>query len=316
MLDRALALREWAAQRLATLVNLDSPSGDGPLIRAVTDQLADGFARLGGRIARDGDHLVCRWPGPGDGHVLLVGHADTVFPVGTAARRPFHLDGDTLRGPGVHDMKGALVAVELALRLIHGQPLRRPVRLVIVADEEIGSPDGQRVVAAQSVGAVAALGLEPPLPGGALKIGRRGVARVRLAVRGVAAHSGLDADAGVSAIDELVDQLSLLRGAFPSCATLNVGAIAGGAKANVIAAAAEAELGLRFADQTEERRVFEALAGLAPVRPGARLDVTRLSHRPAWPEDPTNPLAAELREIAAGLGLRLSAGTSGGAGDT
>jgi glutamate carboxypeptidase len=325
LLVRADGLREHALARLERLVSLESPSGERGLLAAVADELQAGYERAGARVQRDpgpdGDHLVCDWAGAAadGGHALLIGHYDTVLPAGSIDSRPFALAGDVLSGPGVFDMKGALVSVELALRLLadDGRALRRPVRLVIVNDEELGSPDGQRVVAAHALGAVAAIGLEPPLPGGRLKTGRRGVARVRLTVDGREAHAGLDQADGVSAIDELVDQLTGLRdlGGAPGVG-LNVGTICGGTRANVVAGHAGAELGLRFADAAAERSAQERFDALRLVRRDAVVKTEWLSRRPAWAADPANPLAAEFVALAAGLGIELGTGTSGGAGDT
>jgi glutamate carboxypeptidase len=328
LLARAQEMRGYALERLERLVTADSPSNEPELLQAIQRDLADGYVATGARAEHvDGDHLVCHWPAtsssPEDvGHVLLIGHSDTVFPRGTPARRPFRLapDGDTVTGPGVYDMKGALVAVELAMLLLAraGRSPSRPVRLVVVSDEETGSPDGQRVVAAHAEGAVAALGLEPPLPGGGLKVGRRGVARVELVVEGVEAHAGLDAAQGVSAVDELVDQLVALRAVRPGPpeAELNVGTITGGTRANVVAGQARAEVGLRFSTVEAERSLLTALESARPVRAGATIRTRRLSHRPVWTADPANPVAARLVASASAMGLRLSTGFSGGAGDT
>ncbi len=320
----AEALRERALTRLATLVTLESPSGDQARLARLADELQRGYERVGAWVERvagpDGDHLVFHWGADGDGaHVLLIGHYDTVLPAGTIADRPFACAGDVLTGPGVFDMKGALVEVELALQLLDsGQNVPRPVRLVIVNDEEIGSPDGQRVVAAQADGAVAAIGLEAPLPGGRLKTGRRGVARVRLSVDGLEAHAGLDQAAGVSAIDELIDQVRLLQDRLPEPpgVACNVGLITGGTRANVVAGRASAELGLRFGDAAAERAAAQLLESLHAIRDGASLRVEWLSRRPVWVADPENPLAAQFAALAAEFGLELGTGTSGGAGDT
>jgi glutamate carboxypeptidase len=324
LLERASALRVHALARLETLVTLESPSGDRALLAPVADDLQAAYERVGARVRRDpgpdGDHLVCDWGGNADGgHVLLIGHYDTVLAAATIESRPFRLDGDVLSGPGVFDMKGALVEVELALQLLDGgRKLPRPVRLVIVNDEEIGSPDGQRVVAANADGAVCAIGLEAPLPGGRLKTGRRGVARVRLSVDGVEAHAGLDQAAGVSAIDELVDQVRLLQDRLPEPPSVacNIGLIGGGTRANVVAGQASAELGLRFGDPEAERAAAAVLQSLHPVRDGASLRVEWLSRRPVWAADPHNPLAAQFAALGRELGIELGTGTSGGAGDT
>ncbi|MFD8736530.1 M20/M25/M40 family metallo-hydrolase [Streptomyces sp. NPDC059618] len=333
LLTLARTFGDPVLERWEYLVALETPSGDADRAAVFGKELAAGLAATADRLEQPpgpgGDHLVAYWNGSGAGdegsragHTLLVAHSDTVFPAGTVARRPFTLagDGDTVTGPGVFDMKGSLVAVELAMDLLSrtGAAPRRPVRLVVVNDEEIGSPDGSRLVARHAEGAHAVLGLEPPLPGGALKIGRRGVARVRLSVRGVSAHAGLDAALGVSAIDELVDQLAGLRekaAALPDAA-LNVGTITGGTRANVVADHAEAEIGLRYATAETERALLAALLEPTPVRRRAALSAETLSHRPAWAMDPANPLAAQLVTLAATLGLDLPLGSSGGAGDT
>ncbi|MFJ5521211.1 M20/M25/M40 family metallo-hydrolase [Streptomyces griseoluteus] len=336
LLSLARTCGDSVLERWEDLVALETPSGDADRAAVFGGQLAVGLAATADRVEQPpgpgGAHLVAHWKGrdtradagdgPSAGHTLLVAHSDTVFPAGTVARRPFTLaeDGDTVTGPGVFDMKGSLVAVELAMALLArtGAAPGRPVRLVVVNDEEIGSPDGSRLVARHAEGAHAVLGLEPPLPGGALKIGRRGVARVRLSVRGVSAHAGLDAALGVSAIDELVDQLAGLRAtaaAHPDAA-LNVGTITGGTRANVVADHAEAEIGLRYATPVTEQALLSALREPTPVRERATLFAETLSHRPAWVMDPANPLAAELTSLAATLGLDLPLGSSGGAGDT
>ncbi|MEU1599340.1 M20/M25/M40 family metallo-hydrolase [Streptomyces sp. NPDC005708] len=336
LLALARTFGDTVLERWERLVALETPSGDADRAAVFGKELAAGLAATADRVEQPpgpgGDHLVAYWDGletegdagdgPPAGHTLLVAHSDTVFPAGTVARRPFTLaeDGDTVTGPGVFDMKGSLVAVELAMDLLSrtGATPGRPVRLVVVNDEEIGSPDGSRLVARHAEGAHAVLGLEPPLPGGALKIGRRGVARVRLSVRGVSAHAGLDAALGVSAIDELVDQLAGLRATAASLpdAALNVGTISGGTRANVVADHAEAEIGLRYATSETERALLSALLEPTPVRERAALTAETLSHRPAWAMDPANPLAAELTTLAAALGLDLPLGSSGGAGDT
>ncbi|WP_406260032.1 M20/M25/M40 family metallo-hydrolase [Actinacidiphila glaucinigra] len=336
LLALARTMADPVLERWQTLVALETPSGDAGRAAVFGERLAAGLTATADSVRQppgpDGAHLVAYWNGretkddegdaPPAGHTLLVAHSDTVFPAGTITRRPFTLaeDGDTVTGPGVFDMKGSLVAVELAMDLLSrtGATPRRPVRLVVVNDEEIGSPDGSRLVARHAEGAHAVLGLEPPLPGGALKIGRRGVARVRLSVRGVSAHAGLDAALGVSAIDELVDQLTGLRATATSLpdAALNVGTITGGTRANVVADHAEAEIGLRYTTPETEQALLRALLEPTAVRERAALSAELLSHRPAWAMDPANPLAAELITLAATLGMDLPIGSSGGAGDT
>jgi len=341
-----------AVERLARLVRLESPSGDVTRLGALRDVLADRLAELGGTVqlvpGGAGDHVRAVFPAtspaasratspaafpttspaasrtvggaPAGGHILVVGHYDTVWEAGWLASHPFTLRGLVASGPGVLDMKGAIVALELAFELLKdsGRAPAQPVQVVLVADEEVSSPHGRTAVMDAAAGAAAVVGLEPPHPDGGLKTGRRGVARVRLEVHGREAHAGLAVAGGVSAIDELLDQLVRLRDALPRAADLgwNIGRVSGGTRANVVAGRASAEIGLRFATRQTERAAFSAVRSLTPVRPGARVAAEILSSRPAWPATPGNPLAEHVIGLAAGLGERLGARPAGGAGDT
>ncbi|MFD8702041.1 M20 family metallopeptidase [Kitasatospora sp. NPDC059648] len=322
---RARTLAGAVRRRCADLARIESPSGDAPRLDALAEELADGFRATGATARREpgpaGDHLVIEWQGRDESlpHLLVVGHHDTVWPVGTLADWPVAEQDGRLTGPGVVDMKGGLAVLEGALALLAdlGERPHRTVRLVVVSDEEVGSPDGRRLVERQLRGAAAALGLEPPHPDGRLKTARRGSTRVRLTVTGREAHAGNDAHDGVSAVDELVDQLVLVRGLAGQPGTeLNAGRISGGSRANVIAGRAEAELGLRFSTAEAQRRTLDNLARLTALRPGARVRTEVLSSRPAWPERTGNPLLRHVRSLAAVLGQQLDGAPAGGAGDT
>jgi glutamate carboxypeptidase len=291
---------------LRLLVEHESPTGATRELRDVLVRLLTG---AGAAAETDGEHVVARIGAGAGPHVLVLGHFDTVWPIGALAERPFTVEDDRASGPGVFDMKGGLVSLLHALGLVRGRP-SRPVRIVLTADEELGSPDGARVVAAQADGAAAVYALEPPLRGGTLKVGRRGVARVRLSVRGREAHAALNTAAGVSAIDELIDHLAALR--RPG---INVGTLAGGTRANVIAGAATAEVGLRFATPDDEAAIFALLERLAPIRDGASLQVEVLSRRPAWAPSASQALADHVRAVAHDLGETIGAAVSPGAGD-
>ncbi|MFD5461331.1 M20/M25/M40 family metallo-hydrolase [Kitasatospora sp. NPDC127059] len=323
--SRARTLAGAVRRRCADLARIESPSGDAPRLDALAEELAAGFRATGATARREpgpaGDHLVLEWEGRDETlpHLLIVGHHDTVWPVGTLADWPVAEQDGRLTGPGVVDMKGGLAVLEGALALLAdlGQRPHRTVRLVVVSDEEVGSPDGRRLVERQLRGAAAVLGLEPPHPDGRLKTARRGSTRVRLTVTGREAHAGNDAHDGVSAVDELVDQLVLVRGLAGQPGTeLNAGRISGGSRANVIAGRAEAELGLRFSTIEAQRRTLDNLTRLTALRPGARVRTEVLSSRPAWPERSGNPLLRHVRSLAAVLGQQLDGGPAGGAGDT
>ncbi|MFI8462085.1 M20 family metallopeptidase [Kitasatospora sp. NPDC085464] len=322
---RARTLAGAVRRRCADLARIESPSGDAPRLDALAEELAAGFRATGATARREpgpaGDHLVLEWEGRDESlpHLLIVGHHDTVWPVGTLADWPVAEQDGRLTGPGVVDMKGGLAILEGALALLAdlGERPHRTVRLVVVSDEEVGSPDGRRLVERQLRGAAAVLGLEPPHPDGRLKTARRGSTRVRLTVTGREAHAGNDAHDGVSAVDELVDQLVLVRGLAGQPGTeLNAGRISGGSRANVVAGRAEAELGLRFSTAEAQRRTLDHLARLTALRPGARVRTEVLSSRPAWPERTGNPLLRHVRSLAAVLGQQLDGAPAGGAGDT
>ncbi|MFB8201051.1 M20/M25/M40 family metallo-hydrolase [Kitasatospora purpeofusca] len=322
---RARTLAGAVRRRCADLARIESPSGDAPRLDALAEELAAGFRATGATVHREpgpaGDHLVLQWEGRDESlpHLLVVGHHDTVWPAGILNDWPVTEQDGTLSGPGVVDMKGGLAILEGAFALLAdlGQRPHRTVRLVVVSDEEVGSPDGRRLVERQLRDAAAVLGLEPPHPDGRLKTARRGSTRVRLTVTGREAHAGNDAADGVSAVDELVDQLVAVRSLTSLPGTeLNAGRISGGSRANVVAGRAEAELGLRFSTTEAQRRTLDNLARLTALRPGARVRTEVLSSRPAWPERSANPLLRHVRSLAAVLGQQLDGGPAGGAGDT
>lgn len=310
------------------LVLLETPSRDVEASGRIADLLSAWFAGVGGTVQRVphelGTDLVIDVPGTGD-PVLLIGHTDTVWPVGTLADDlPWSEEGDVVRGPGSYDMKAGIVVMLETLRRLQPLPLaqRRAVRIVLVADEEIGSPVSGPLLAERARGAACAIGFESPHPDGALKVGRRGSARVRIAVTGRAAHAALDPEHGVSAIDELVDQLLRVRAIvadpdLPSPVLCNVGVIDGGARTNVVPAQAAAEIGLRFLDPDSEERVLAALRGLTPVRPGAHVEVAVLSARPAWRASAADAtFLARIAEEGAALGQHVDGRPAAGAGDT
>ncbi len=307
--------------RLAEFVGYETPSGAAAELGALRDVLVQLLRSTGAdvsvRTGTDGDHIVATVAGPdGRAPVLVLGHYDTVWPVGRLAEAPFDVRDGWASGPGAFDMKAGLVALLWALENLPDGPAH-PLRIVLTADEEVGSPSGGPFVEQACDGVAACFALEPPLAEGRLKVGRRGVARARLAVTGRAAHAGLDAASGVSATDELVDQLTAVRAALPDTPdrAVNVGRIAGGSRANVVAGAAEAELGLRYRTAADEEAMTEALRALRAVRDGAGVELDWLSHRPAWEPANSLALAAHVQAVAAEVGEHIEHGVSGGGGD-
>lgn len=311
--------------RLERLVAIESPSFDATASERMVALLAEWWEAAGAsvRIERTdaGASLVADVEGVG-APLLLVGHSDTVWPHGAIAGDvPWSVDGDIVRGPGVYDMKSGLLVMVAAVERLRGRR-HRSIRVVVVCDEEVGSPTTQELLRGCADGVAGAIGFESPHPDGALKVGRRGSTRLRIAVRGRAAHAALDPESGVSAIDELVDQLVAVRGivtdpSLPSEVLCNVGSISGGGRANVVPAEAEAEIGLRFVDAETERRVLDALQSLTPVRDGAVIDARILSRRPAWgPSSADQGLLDAIAAAGGRVGQIVTGRPASGAGDT
>ncbi|BCY07422.1 peptidase M20 [Actinoplanes sp. L3-i22] len=299
----------------------ESPTGDVTALAGLAEMLEADAAAAGFTTARErhptGDHLIWSRAGSGgDGPILILTHYDTVWPVGTLAEMPWRVDGDVIRGPGVYDTKAGIAALLATVAALSGPA--PDLRVIVVADEEIGSPTATALVAAEAKRAVAVLGMEPPHPGGDLKTGRRGSTRARIEVTGMEAHAALDPDAGVNAIDELVDQLLRVRELGAGRPVLvNTGTVTGGGRTNVVAGQAYADLGLRFADPEDERVVLGELAALRAVRERATVRSRLLSHRPTWRPDPAGDrLLARLAAIAAGIGQTLDGRPADGAADT
>lgn len=312
-------------ERLQALVHIETPSLDAEAAARIVAVLAGWWRAVGADVrivgSDSGPHLVAELAGIGE-PVLLVGHCDTVWPRGTLAGDvPWGVDGDLVRGPGVYDMKSGLVVMLSAAQRLRGRE-HRAVRVVVVCDEEVGSPGSRPLIDECVRGVSAAIGFESPHPDGALKVGRRGSTRLRLAVTGKASHAALDPAAGISAIDELVDQLCAVRElvadpALPGEVLCNVGTVGGGSAANVVPAHAEAEIGLRFIDPGTERLVLDGFAALRPARPGAVLEVETLSHRPSWGASPADARwLASIADAGRDVGQAIAGRPAAGAGDT
>ncbi|OXM82777.1 M20 family metallopeptidase [Paenibacillus rigui] len=292
-------------------VNMDSPSKNKASNDLMAEWYAAQFTRLtGGRVERiphpvAGDRLLCE-VGSGPKQILLVGHYDTVWPLGEAERRPFRTENGIAYGPGVYDMKGGLLLAIFALKALKDMgrfPDDKRVVLLINSDEEIGSPTSREFIEAAALQSAAALVLEPPMePNGALKTARKGSGRYKLTVKGVSAHAGVNPQKGVSAIQELSYQIQQLHSLtdYELGTTVNVGVIQGGIGTNVVPDHAEAEIDVRVATLEEAARIEAEFAALTPRLPGAELVLTGGMLRP--PMERTAAIASlysHARELAA-----------------
>jgi glutamate carboxypeptidase len=330
------AAKSRALATLERYVRLETPTGDTEHITAFVEKLAARYRELGGTVTLHpidgGAHLVADFAGSGElAHApstLLIGHSDTVWPRGTLdGDVRWTNDGTRITGPGVYDMKSGLVVIEEALDLLRTTGSdHRPVRVLVTADEEIGSPTSADLVVAAAAGCTTALGFESPHPNGDVKVGRLGSTRVQVDVAGIPAHAALDPENGVSAAEELVDQLVRVRAIVARAAETardatvlyNLGSIDAPGRANVVSDQASALLGFRFSDPEIATRILTALDALTPVRERASLTMSRLSHRPAWKARPTDvALAERLSLVSVELGhADLGHAPAAGAADT
>ena len=302
-------------EALAALVAVESPSTDPSDCGPCADVLAGiGERALGAapeRLEVDGrSHL--RWRFGDAPRVLILGHFDTVWPLGTIDRWPFEIDGDRATGPGSFDMKGGLVQGLEALRALGelgelGE--LGGVELLYTSDEEVGSPTSRGFIEASAREAVAALVLEPAIDG-ALKTGRKGVSTYVLEIAGRAAHAGLEPEKGINALVELAHQaLAIAALNTPAIGTTVTPTVASaGTMVNVVPAAARLEVDVRATSPEEQLRVDDALRALVPSLPGARLTLVGAPNRPPFPVSASRDLFA----IAVRLGSELGLGELGG----
>ena len=251
--------------------------------------------------------------------VLLLGHLDTVWPVGSLARMPFRVEGGWAYGPGVLDMKAGVVMALEAVRLVQKVDPGRPIILLLSGDEETGSVHSRARIEEVARGCGAVFVLEPAQgPEGAYKTARKGVGHFRLEVAGRAAHSGVDFAAGHSAVRELawqIEQISAMTDVERGI-TLNVGVVGGGTQPNVVAAAAWAEVDMRVPTQQDAEATEQRLRALAPRDPGCRLQLTGGLNRPPMERTAgTAALFMQARALAAELGLELAEAATGGGSD-
>jgi glutamate carboxypeptidase len=319
--------RDQIVETTRHLVAIESPSDNKQAVDRVSVAIAEKFAALGGRAhfhraTEVGNHLQVDFDGESlQKPVLLLGHYDTVYPVGTLASMPCRTSSGRLWGPGVLDMKSGIAlmlhAVD-ALQNWHGR-LPRPVSVLLVSDEEIGSDSSRPVTEALAKQSSAVLVLEPSYGlKGAVKTARKGVGEYELKVTGVAAHSGLDFEKGHSAVQELAHQIlaisklvDLKRGL-----TLNVGLIRGGTRVNVVPAEASATLDVRIARLKDATSIDKQLRALKPFDKKCKLELKGGINRPPMERTPgVAALYDKAVALAHELGWKLTEAAVGGGSD-
>jgi len=329
LLDHYTARREAILQSIRELVERETKSREESRLNEIASFISGQLREIGGQVELIpqngyGTHLRARFD---FGHdrmeqgVLVVGHLDTVWPVGSLERLPFRVTPEgRAHGPGIFDMKSGVAILVESLRTIVSQRLatKRPVTLLLTCDEEIGSRTSRQLIEEDAKNAAAALILEPPISGGVVKTGRKGIGTFTVRALGRAAHAGLDPEKGVNAIVELAHQtlrLSALND-YGRGVTVSVGLVEGGSALNVVPACASAKVDVRFWTPEDGENLIAAIRGLTPVTAGAKIEVSGGINRPPMPRSEKNiALYEHARALAAELGFELKDEVVGGGSD-
>lgn len=313
---------------LRTLVGIDSGTRDKAGVERVNAWLEGRLAALGFSVERHpqaelGDNLLARLDGSGSGHILLLGHSDTVFPRGTAAERPMRIEGDRILGPGACDMKGGLLAGCYAVAALAELGFRDYGRItyLCVSDEEIGERRSLDLIRAAAREADTALTLEAARANGDIVIARKGARVYAIEAFGRAAHAGVEPEKGRNAILALAHcslALQQLNGYRPDV-TVNLGVIAGGSEPNVVPDYARLLVDVRAFTIEDLEAVREAAAAAIAKEmvPGVEVRMAEAGHghepMPYTPE--VAAVEALAQEAARELGFTLRGAHTGGASD-
>ena len=316
--------RGWLLETIEALVRIESPSTDKSAVDRCGEALRARLAEAGATVTTiergdRGNHLRADFEGRGP-RVLILGHFDTVWPVGQLSRMPLRVVDGRLHGPGVFDMKGGLGVALCAMRAARAVlPGALPaVTMLLTSDEEIGSGSSRALIEATARECRAVLVLEPSLPHGGVKTSRKGVGEFALVVHGLSAHAGLDPDKGASAIHELAHQIVAIEAMQDRehGLTLNVGTVAGGSRTNVVADRAAAMIDVRVPTLAAAASIEARMMALRPRSPRTRLEITGGISRPPLERTPAVvELYATARAVAADLGVDLPEGAAGGGSD-
>lgn len=310
------ASREAMVADLGRFVDIESPSLERECLERSAHFLADLMTRVLGTPpdiipSERGPHV--HWKGGDEPRVLLVGHHDTVFPIGTVARRPFTRDGDIGRGPGIFDMKAGIIQAVHGLAAVDE---RRHAEILITADEEVGSHASRALLEERAKAAGAVLVLEPSADGGALKTARKGTGTFTVNIVGRAAHAGLEPEKGVNALVELAAQVPRIAAmARPEVGTTVTPTVAkAGTADNVVPDSATIAVDVRCVVPKEQERLEREMAELVATLPGARVEVGGGINRPPMHESMTEELFAVARRVGVEFGLGVVSGVAVGGG--
>lgn len=318
--------RDAMVEMIREFAEIESPSNDKAACDRIGEFLAQKFAALGGKVRihqaeKYGNNLQVDFPGQAPTKpVVLLGHFDTVYPIGTLATMPCHVADGRLYGPGVLDMKSGIAmmifAIE-ALRAWHGE-LPRPVTMFLVSDEEVGSYSSRAITMELAKQSAGVLVLEPAAGRGAVKTARKGVGEYRLHVKGIASHAGLDPGKGHSAIVELARQITAIwkLNDLKQGISANPGVIRGGTRTNVVAADATVEIDVRIKKAQQAKTIDRKLRSLKAFDKHCKVTIEGGINRLPMERTPgVEALYKKARAVAAQIDWKLEEAAVGGGSD-
>ncbi len=311
---------------LKVLIEAESYSSEKAAVDRLATDMAARFEALGAAVERYpeeevGDMLLARWniDAPGKPITLLI-HLDTVWPVGTLARRPVRIEDGRLYGPGSIDMKAGIAVTLSAIKVLQarGEFPDRPIWVLTTTDEEIGSRYSEGLIRKAATQSGLVLVMEPATPEGALKTWRKGISNFVVRASGRASHAGGAPEAGINAIVELAHQIIKLHGLndLPNGTSVSVTMVEGGHTNNVIPDRAEVFVDMRYLTMAAGERVAAQIRALQAVTPGAQLFIESRESRPPLERDDKMIRAfTQAKTIGEKLGLALYEDGSGGGSD-
>jgi glutamate carboxypeptidase len=320
---------EALLEEIRSWVVIESPTDDAAAVNRMADKVAADAVAAGTKTTRFpgtngfGDHLLVTspWGAEDEPGILLLSHLDTVHGMGTldGALR-YRVEGDVAYGPGIYDMKGGALLGLAALRHLvrSGATTPLPVRQLFVADEEMGSNTSRALIEQEARRAKFVLVTEPARNGGRIVTARKGTARFDLHITGRASHSGTNHSNGRSAIRELARQVLDIEAMtdYATGLTVNVGVVAGGSRANIVAPTARAEIDMRVPDAAVGDAAMARLMAIRPYDPDVTLVMEGGLNRPAFTKsDDIAQLFEHARTLAAEIGFELEDEATGGGSD-
>lgn len=323
------ARRDAIRSLLRAMVETESPSDDPQAVNRFVELLADHASPMASSVRRVpadgfGDHLVCEMATPGKektGRILVLGHSDTVWPMGTLRAMPYREAKGRAWGPGVLDMKAGLAFFFFAVQALRELdiPTRSGIVLQVNSDEEVGSTSSRPLTEENARQSSAVLVLEPGAGlDGRLKTARKGVGMFDIVVHGRASHAGVDFPAGASAVVELARQINVMAGftRLQQGITVNPGVISGGTRSNVVAAEARAEVDIRVVKLADAPELEKKFGELKPFDERCRIEVTGGLNRPPMERTEGVVKLFELAQsLGKDLGVEVQESSTGGGSD-